>query len=263
MSKTDTKEQKPFKQPYNSYLIDDELYVGVSTILNMEGTGDFLVSWALRTFGHEPDPIEAHKNYMETVSGIGTAIHKYIEHDLAGEEVEAKKFANKDTIEAIEAWLDWKREHEIEVIASERVVHHREWRCAGTLDAVLRVDGDLYVIDFKTGKFKPRYFTQLAAYWGMLEAEGKKKRIAGIEKAELAVLEILRDGSDVRLITLKDKYQGMVTTEDEFKVFHTLRYLWHQRNLKTRQYQVVIKEMEQLLCPMDADFQKTFHLGKQ
>ncbi len=254
------KEKKPMKQPYNSYLIDDELYVGVSTFLNMESMGDFLTTWVLRTFGSAPDPIQAHRDYMDSVSQTGTQIHKYIEHDMAGEEEEAKIYANEQTIAAIESYLDWKKEHKIEVLASERVVHHTEWRCAGTLDAVLKIDGKLYVVDFKTGKFKDRYFTQLAAYWAMLCNEPKKKRIPGIETAELAVLEILRDGDEVKLITLNSKYQGVMTTQDQLGIFHALRYIWYMRNLKTRQFAPVIKNMKQLLDPMDKNFQATFNL---
>lgn len=253
---------KPFKQPYNSYLIDDALYVGVSAVLNIESPGDFLIPWALRTFSKEPDPLAAHKNYMEVVSGTGTAIHKYIELDLAGEDAEAAAFAREDTIAAIEAYHEWKKEHKIKILASEKTVHHPDWRCAGTLDAVMEIDGKLYVLDYKTGTFKARYFTQLAAYKAMLEREPKKTRIKDIEKAELAVLEIHRDGAGVKLITLNDKYNQMITYEDELGVFHSLRYIWYLRNLKSKQYQPVIKDMDQLLNPMDQNFQKTFHLNK-
>lgn len=249
-------EQK--KQPYNTYLIDNELYVGISTLLNTESMGDFLVPWALRTFGPSEDPISAHQNYMETVSGTGTAIHKYIELDLAGEDASA--FAREDTIAAIEAFHTWKTEHKIKVIASERIAHHSGWRCAGTLDAVLEIDGKLYIVDWKTGKFKPRYFTQLMAYKAMLMNEPKAVRIPGIENAEPAVLEILRDGSPVKLIALSDKYNGLITEQDELGIFHALRYIWYMRNLKSRNYQPVIKNMDVLLNPMEKSFQKQFNL---
>lgn len=244
------------KSNYNTYLIEGELYVSISTILNMESAGDFLIKWALKEFSKEPDPIAAHQAYMENVAGIGTAIHKYIEQDLAGKE----GVANEKTIAAIEAYHQWRNEHDVEVLASEKVLHHREWRCAGCVDAVLRIDGKLYVADFKTGQFKPRYFSQLAAYWAMLRDEPKRSRIAGIEDAELAVVEILRDGSPVKLITLESKYQGAITREDELANFNCLRHLWYFRNLRSRNFQPIIKEMGQLLDPMDIKFRETFHL---
>jgi len=252
---------QPKKIPYNSYLIDGELHVGVSAILNCEGMGDFLVTWALRTFGPEPDPVDAHRQYMESVSNTGTMIHKFIENDLAGDPTDS--LVNEQTVGAIEEWLKWKKEHKVEVLASEKQVHHTGWRCAGTLDAVLKIDGKPYVVDFKTGKFKPRYFTQLAAYKAMLCNEPKKSRIPGIEKAELAVLEILRDGAPVKLITLEDKYKGEVTENDELGLFHCLRYIWYQRNIKSKQFQPVIKNMHVLLNPMDDDFRKTFNIEKE
>lgn len=248
------------KQPYNTYLINKELYIGVSAILNCESMGDFLVPWALRTFGSQAEPILAHKAFMESVSATGTAIHKYIELDLLGEK--ADDLVNDQTIAAIESYHKWKSENKVEVITLEKVVHHEDWRCAGTLDAVLKVNDKLYIVDFKTGKFKPRYFTQLSAYWAMLCAEPKKKRIAGIEDAEFAVLEVLRDGSseDAKFITLGDKYHGEITREDELGLFHALRYVWYMRNLKSRQFQPIIKNMDSLLSPMEQAFQKTFNL---
>ena len=254
------KENKEKKIPYNAYLIDGELHIGVSAILNTESMGDFLVPWALRTFGGEENPTEAHQQYMESVSSTGTQIHKFIEKNLAGEN--AEDLINEQTVGAIQQWLDWSKNNKIEVIASEKQVSHLVWRCAGTLDAVLKINGKLYVVDFKTGKFKPRYFTQLAAYKAMLCNEPKKIRIPGIEQAALAVLEILRDGDPVKLITLEDKYKGEVTEEDELGIFHSLRYIWYLRNLKSKQYQPVIKNMDVLLNPMDKDFKKTFNLIK-
>jgi hypothetical protein len=250
--------EQRFKQPYNSYLIDGELYVGVSTILNVESAGDFLITWALRTFGTQPDPIAAHQHFMDTVSQTGTSIHKYIECDLAGQDGGA--FAKDDTINAITTYHEWKKEHAIKIHASELRVHHPGWRCAGTLDAVLEIDGKLYVVDYKTGKFKPRYFTQLAAYKAMLEAQPKRLRIPGIELAELAVLEINRDGSPAKFITLKDKYADSITYNDELGIFHSLRYIWYLRNLRSKQYNPVIKQMEDLMHPMEKNFQKTFNL---
>lgn len=248
------------KMPYNSYLIDNELYIGVSTVLNIESPGDFLLPWALRTFSKAPDPLAAHRSYMESVSGTGTRIHRYIEEDLAGRSEEAKQFAGEDTIDAIEAFHYWKKNHKIKVLASEKTVHHSGWRCAGTLDGVLEIDDKLYVIDWKSGKFKARYFSQLAAYKSMLLQESKKSRIKGIETAELAVIEVNRDGSPIKLITLADKYSGAITEDDELGVFNALRYVWYLRNFKSKQYNPVIKYMEQLLDPMDEAFQKTFRM---
>lgn len=246
------------KQPYNSYLIEGDLYVGVSTILNVESAGDFLIPWALRTFGTQPDPMAAHKQFMDEVSSIGTSIHKYIELDLAGKDGSA--VATDATIDAITAYHDWKKEHEIEVLANEMTVHHSDWRCAGTLDGVLKVDGKLYVADWKTGKFKDRYFTQLAAYKAMLERAPKSKKIPGIEDAELAVIEINRDGAPAKFITLQDKYHGEITYKEQLGIFHALRYIWYFRNMRSRVYSPVIKGMESVLDPMNKDFQKTFNL---
>lgn len=252
-------DDKQPKRNYNCYLIDGDLYIGITSILKMEGMGDFLVPWALKTFGKEPNPIQAHKDYMEYVSGLGSKLHKYIELDMAGETFPERELT-ADMLPAIESWIEWKSQHKVEMIASEKVVNSKLWRCAGTLDGVLRIDGKLYVIDFKTGKFKSSYFTQLASYWAMLCQEPKNVRIPGIEDAELAVIEITRDGAPVKFITLEGYYKAAVSKQDELGNFHCLRYLWYSRNLKSRTYEPIIKNMDVLLNPLDKNFRKQFKL---
>ena len=130
---------------YNTYVIDDELYVSVSTILGVEGA-DYLVKWALKTF----DGISSYDAFMKSVSDLGTRLHHYVECDLKGEKY-PDALLKEDMLPAIKRWHEWRAGKEIELIECEKQVYSKKWRVAGTCDMVLKIDGQLYIGDLKTG----------------------------------------------------------------------------------------------------------------
>jgi hypothetical protein len=58
-----------------------------------------------------------------------------------------------------------------EVVESEKLLVSKLHGCAGTLDRVLRVNGDFWLWDTKTGPIVPAYALQTAAYAQMYEEE--------------------------------------------------------------------------------------------
>lgn len=58
-----------------------------------------------------------------------------------------------------------------EVVDSERLLVSKLHGCAGTLDRVVRVNGDLWLWDLKTGPVVPAYALQTAAYADMYQEE--------------------------------------------------------------------------------------------
>jgi len=255
-------------EKYNSYLLDKngnktidlengDLYVSVSTIL--KGEGKDLITWALRQFGPEENPLKAYQAYMEKVSDLGSRIHAYVEHDLKDIPLDANQ-VQEDMLPAIKAWHNFKNANKIEMIASERIVFSPKWRIAGTCDLVVKINDVLYVADFKTGGIYPSAFTQMAAYKAFMCQEPKSKRIEGIENADLAVIGLHRDGGPVDFSTLKLYHKGRVSIEDELGVFHCLRYLWFQRNVKSRKFEAVIKNMREVFHPLEERFKEAFKL---
>lgn len=73
---------------------------------------------------------------------------------------------------AIDDFINWINAHDVEVIDVERIVYSREYDYAGKFDAILRIDGKLYVIDFKTSNpsrefadgIYPENYAQLGGY---------------------------------------------------------------------------------------------------
>lgn len=53
-------------------------------------------------------------------------------------------------VQAIDDFLRWFNAHDVEVLEVERIVYSREYDFAGRFDAILKIDGKVYMIDFKT-----------------------------------------------------------------------------------------------------------------
>lgn len=235
-----------------------DLYISVSQILGMAGAGDFLITWALKEFGGRLDPIRAHKDYMEKVSDLGSRLHKWIEYDLKNLEYPEAELSEA-MLPGITSWEAFKTEHEIELVDSERVLFSRRYRFAGTVDLRLKIDGQLYIADLKTGSVQNKAFTQLAAYKHMMKEMGLSD---GSEK--LLVLggsdskNKIADGGKVIMHTLESWFRGGMTEADLFSSLMCLRELWRLENLKSRKFEPVVKGMQEFMDPIIQRFRDSF-----
>ncbi|MCD6410403.1 hypothetical protein J7K92_00440 [bacterium] len=95
----------------------------------------------------------------------GTLTHQTIEEILKGKKPEI----HPKILPSIEAFLEWKSQHQIIVLDPERdiekFVFHPEQLYAGRMDALVEIDGVLGILDIKTGTgIWEEYFLQTAAY---------------------------------------------------------------------------------------------------
>ncbi|HET8708962.1 MAG TPA: PD-(D/E)XK nuclease family protein [Candidatus Saccharimonadales bacterium] len=75
-------------------------------------------------------------------------------------------------VSALEEFIGWVSQHEIEVVALEQIIYSLKHDYAGRFDAVLRIDGKLYLVDFKTNNpsreyprgIFPEMFCQIGGY---------------------------------------------------------------------------------------------------
>ena len=89
--------------------------------------------------------------------------------------------------EAVEAFINWLGNHDVEVVDIERVVYSREYDYCGRFDAILRIDGKIYLVDFKTSNpsrefqegIYPENFAQLGGYDIALTEEYPEFKIEG------------------------------------------------------------------------------------
>ena len=123
----------------------------------------------------------------------GSKVHKAIETLLNGDPVKMEdKFVNPTTeqleeltaeeYEALCSFADWFNSVKPEILATEITVVNKEQNYAGTVDFVARIDGKVWLIDFKTSQnVWPSYELQVSAYKHAL----KDKKVDG-----LAILQI-------------------------------------------------------------------------
>lgn len=261
---------------YNCYLIDTktgksvfysdkpdltkgDLFISISQILSMLGGGDFLIRWALTTFGGYVDPLKAQQEYMDKVSDLGSRLHKYVEYDLKKQDYPEDEL-DEDMHPGILAWEKFKSEHKVEMIDSELVLHSKRYRFAGTVDARLKIDGKSYIVDFKTGSVQDKAYIQLQAYKTMLIemnlSDGSEELLVlggGDSKSKWA------DGGKVFMHTLESKFNGRVSEQDLFVRLMCLRELWYQENVKSRKWQAIIKGMQEYIDPIIQDFKDQFN----
>ena len=120
----------------------------------------------------------------------GTTIHSYLEAVLAGTRPDVVTGEAALYRDAADAWVDW---HKPSAVHLERTVFGDGY--AGTADAWLKVDGELWLVDFKTSKaIYPEAALQLAALAAApLMAVGTEVVEAPIP-ARLAVVRIGLEG---------------------------------------------------------------------
>jgi len=171
------------------YSIDGEYVPACTTILNNiakpalipwaanEGAKFYLANYQ-QTLGKTPSLKhedmakgirKAHKTTSGSAINIGVAVHKWCEEAILwklgrGEIPEMPtKWAEAEN--AINAFREWVKQHDVNWLSPEEKVYNRVHRYAGTVDAVAEVDGEFCVIDWKTSKaiYSP-YHLQCAAY---------------------------------------------------------------------------------------------------
>jgi hypothetical protein len=99
----------------------------------------------------------------DRAANIGTQVHEHIDKIVTGTPVGAPALPIAAHIASFDAWLAVTNP---EFEASELTVYSDKHEYAGTLDAIVEIDGEFYVVDYKTsakGPY-PEVALQLAAY---------------------------------------------------------------------------------------------------
>lgn len=179
------------------YKANGQYIPGATTITGFMNNGkcDALKSWATKLViehldiqlqpGKVYDEIEiatmleeARKKpyqFTKTAQDIGTKAHEWVEqwikHRL-GEAPKPRKPVNKQIASAVQAYLQWESEHEVEYAFTERKVVSLQHWYAGTADIGAWVDGNLSIVDLKTSNYlSAEHLYQVAAYAQALNEE--------------------------------------------------------------------------------------------
>src|SRR5467141_2061081 len=87
---------------------------------------------------------EASKWYMQ----LGTSLHKHAEEFDAGNLEWG--FVSEEVVGRVKAWQKFRRESDVEIVGAEIPLGSTKYQFAGTLDRIIRHQGDLLVCDLKS-----------------------------------------------------------------------------------------------------------------
>jgi len=142
---------------------DGDIVPGVTTILGILAK-PALIHWAWDLGMKQQD----YRKVRDQAGGIGTICHAMVEADIKGQRIDLSEYARADIDKAETAylaWLEWRKQNVVEFVASELPLVHDTWGFGGTLDAIARHDGELWLIDIKTSKdVYDEMIAQVAAY---------------------------------------------------------------------------------------------------
>jgi hypothetical protein len=136
---------------------------GVTTVLNILNK-PALVPWA---WGLGMKGLD-YRKVRDQAADIGTIAHSMIEADIRGEAFDPSEYAPADVAKAevsYIAWLDWRKANIVDVLHSELQMVSEEYGFGGTIDCIARHNGDVWLVDVKTGKaVYDEMIAQVAAY---------------------------------------------------------------------------------------------------
>jgi len=200
----------------HSYRVDDEIVYGVTSITDVLHK-PALMYWAVQCGlnllkdnwepGEEDevskkDLLEkakhAHKDVSRNATDIGDLLHDWAEHHFNPDMEDQGEPKNENLKNAARGLLKWEKEHDIEVIGTERKVFSKKHWYAGTLDLNAIIDGKLTILDFKTSKrIYNNYFMQVAAYSQAYKEEKS-------EPHQSAILRVSKNNSEFEYATVKN-----------------------------------------------------------
>ena len=163
--------------------------VSVTGITKTIDKSNFLIPWAIKLMGKyltinflgknlTEEGVETAtrewRKVKEEAADIGSAIHDWIEQKVKG--LEPVIPADDNVKNGVLAFLKWTNETKIKWLETERLVYSKKHNFVGTLDAIAKIGGKTYLIDYKSGKgIYPEFYLQTAGYALAFEEETGKE----------------------------------------------------------------------------------------
>jgi len=156
------------------YIIDGKEVPRVTHILDIIDKGFAFRNWLIANTKAEIEDIQ------KVSLNIGSKVHKWIEAYIKRVLLDQKKFEHPNVSEKylkpIMAFLEWEHNHNVKYLESELFLYSKTYNYAGTCDLIAEVDGERWLIDFKTSKyFYDTMGLQLAFYKKAYEETYTKK----------------------------------------------------------------------------------------
>lgn len=93
---------------------------------------------------------------------FGTEVHQLTEADDQGIEREPERMGG--VYACADKWHTWVQNHGVEILGVEIPVYSKKHWYAGRVDRIIRLNGKVYVVDIKTGKYNTKNSVQVSGY---------------------------------------------------------------------------------------------------
>ena len=208
------------------YQRNGEYYPSVTYVLSHYPKGKFFEDW-LKKVGYSADYI------VKKASEEGTQVHEMIEAYLNGEEL--KFLEHGRPMYAPNIWqmflrfVDFWEEYKHTLIEAEIHLFSDELKIAGTCDMVCEINGELWVIDFKTSNhLQTTYDLQTAIYAKCFE------ECFGKKVDRIGVLWLKSSKRRAKKGKMQGKgwemYESPRTQEDNLNIYRAVRTLFDIEN---------------------------------
>ena len=179
----------------------------------------------------------------EAAGNRGSKVHQALDFYESAKEINMNDCFNNQngqaeelTIEEWEAIISFDRWHKSinpELIMNEQVVWNDEHKYAGTLDRLYKIDGEIWVVDFKTSQqIWPEHEIQLSSYAYAIKPL--------FPKVKLAILQLGYKRN-------KNEYK-FTEIEDKFDLFLHAKAIWEHENPEAKPKQKDYPEILKLVA---------------
>ena len=211
------------------YRRNGEYYPSVTYVLSYYPKGKFFEDW-LKKVGYSSEYI------VKKAGEEGTKVHEMIEAFLNGEELNflgphGGPLYHPDVWQMFLRFVDWWEEYNPTLIETEVHLFSDELKVAGTCDMVCEIDGELWIVDFKTSNnLQTTYDLQTAVYGKCYEeCYGKIPDRYGV----LWLKSSKRKGASGKMQGKGwEMYESSRSQEDNLDIFKTVKKLFDLENPK-------------------------------
>jgi hypothetical protein len=209
------------------YRRNGEYYPSITYVLSYYPKGKYFEDW-LKQVGYAADHI------VRRASEEGTQVHEMIEKYLNGRELNfLDDFDNPqyspDVWQMFIKFVDWWETYNPTLIEAEVHLFSDEYKVAGTCDLVCEINGELWIIDFKTSNhLQTTYDLQTAVYAKCFEECFGKK----VDRTGILWLKSSKRGPAKNKIQGKgwEVYESSRSKEENLSIFQTVKSLFDLEN---------------------------------
>lgn len=229
-----SKDHKQITLPDSRYYRrNGEYYPSVTYVLQSYPKGKHFEDW-LKKVGYSADWI------VKKASEEGTAVHNLIEEYFDGKEMKylnewGKPKFNPEIWKMFLRFVDFWETYKPTLIEAETHLFSDELKIAGTVDLICEIDGERWVIDFKTSNhLQTTYDLQGAVYAKCFEECFGKE----VDRIGVLWLKSKSRGKDKKGLRLKGKnweiYESPKSQSENIEIFNCVKKIFDIENGKPK-----------------------------